>query len=84
MPLSFPRKRESISLATKRHKRFTTNKHDFFTAGDAEAEGCFDRSLDFATGPSTSLRAILPAIEVGKIGFVWVRFDKVSIVHFSL
>jgi hypothetical protein len=35
------------------------------------------------TGPSTSLRAILPAI-AGKIGFVWVRFDQVSIVGFSL
>jgi hypothetical protein len=27
--------------------------------------------------------AILPAV-AGKIGFVWVRFDQVSIVHFLL
>jgi hypothetical protein len=33
--------------------------------------------------PFDKLRAILPA-EAGKIGFVWVRFDQVSNLHFSL
>jgi hypothetical protein len=45
------------------------------------AEATADKLI---TGPSTALRAILPAIEAGKIGFVWVRFDQVSNLHFSL
>jgi hypothetical protein len=46
-----------------------------------KAGGCFNRSLDlapvFAFGSAEASRT-------GKIGFVWVRFDQVSIFVFSL
>jgi hypothetical protein len=66
--------RAQKNIATKRHK-----KPSAFAKASADR-----RDKLVATGPSTSLRAILSATQADKIGFVWVCFDQVSNVHFSL